>query len=516
MKNNLNIFRQGVSALLASAICLPLAAKEPIPVSPLADKAAAHAVSHYQAAMAPTLARLVRFDTRAREGQTPLTDPAFIGFKAEMKALAAELGLSFEDRGYVLLLGLGEADAKLGVITHGDVQPADPSQWLKSPWELDTQSEPGHLIGRGTEDDKGPIVTALYAMKSIKELNLPLERRIELLVYLAEESDWDPLREFLKTYTPADINITLDAEYPVVTAEKGWSQIQFIIPRAMAKVGPNTPVLKVFEGGSFASQVPQLAHASIQNADEALLQRLKARAEAQKNMRYQFELQQGTLDIRALGRAAHSSTPEAGVNAVAHLAEVLKAEDWPQTHGALTAQFVAEMVGLGLYGDKFGKLAYSDAFMGPMSLAVTLVKPTENGVEVTINLRRPEGRTPEQMDTATQEALSAWSERHGVQLEGLDTYWGAPHVVKDAPHLETLLGVFSHFTGITNPKPVAIGGSTNAKLFPNALSFGPAMPGVEYTGHSEHEFITEAQLKLNLEMYTAAMVELAVKGAAQK
>ncbi len=79
-----------------------------------------------------------------------------------------------------------------------------------------------------------------------------------------------------------------------------------------------------------------------------------------------------------------------------------------------------------------------------------------------------------------------------------------------APHLQTLLNVFAEFTGIADPKPVAIGGSTNSKLFPNALSFGPAMPGVKYTGHSEHEFITREQLQLNLKMYTAAMVELAV------
>jgi len=35
------------------------------------------------------------------------------------------------------------------------------------------------------------------------------------------------------------------------------------------------------------------------------------------------------------------------------------------------------------------------------------------------------------------------------------------------------------------------------------------MPNAEYTGHSEHEFITMEQFKLNLKMYTAVMIELA-------
>jgi dipeptidase D len=84
-----------------------------------------------------------------------------------------------------------------------------------------------------------------------------------------------------------------------------------------------------------------------------------------------------------------------------------------------------------------------------------------------------------------------------------------PWVQAAAPQVPTLLSVFSHYTGQRQPKPVSIGGGTNARLFPNAVSFGPAMPGAVYSGHSEHEFITVKQLMLNLEMYTAAMVELA-------
>jgi dipeptidase D len=69
--------------------------------------------------------------------------------------------------------------------------------------------------------------------------------------------------------------------------------------------------------------------------------------------------------------------------------------------------------------------------------------------------------------------------------------------------------VFSYYTSIKQAQPIAIGGGTNSRLFPHAVSFGPAMPGVVYSGHSEHEFITTKQLLLNLKMYTAVMVELA-------
>ncbi|MCS6211172.1 dipeptidase [Shewanella baltica] len=492
-------------------------------------KVADYAVAKYDAAMVQSLTQLVSFNTQAVEGQTPDTNPAFVGFKSSLKQLSQELGLDYADHGYVVLIGLDANSAvnneskKLGIVTHGDVQPANPALWAQSPYLLDTQSEPGKLIGRGTEDDKGAIVTAMYAMKAIKDKHIKRDRRIELLVYLAEESDWEPLKTFLASYTPADMNITIDAEYPVVTAEKGWSKITFTVPNitisnieAKAEASTQTPTLTAFSGGYFASQVPQQAEAEIEAVSPALLTKLQTRAAAQQGMKYRFENhcvdKQCNLHIFADGKAAHSSTPEDGVNAVTHLAALLSPElndkPWPKTSASLTVAAMNELVGLGIYAEQFGDLAYKDDFMGPLTLAPTVVVQTQKGTEVTINLRRPVGKTPELLAKQAREALVLWQDKHQVQLADIESYWGEPMVMKDAPQQQTLLDVFAHFTGIVDPKPVAIGGSTNSKLFPNALSFGPAMPGVEYTGHTEKEFITHKQFMLNLKMYTAAFIEL--------
>jgi dipeptidase D len=72
-----------------------------------------------------------------------------------------------------------------------------------------------------------------------------------------------------------------------------------------------------------------------------------------------------------------------------------------------------------------------------------------------------------------------------------------------------LLDIFEHYTGRVGAKPISIGGGTHARLVPNGVNFGPAMPGEPYTGHTEHEFMTRDQLLLNLEMETAMLVELA-------
>ncbi|QYJ96106.1 dipeptidase [Shewanella alkalitolerans] len=500
-----------------------VSAKPPLQAAPkvsaLADRVAQYALNTYGGETISALSTLIPFKTVETEGMTPLTHPEFVGFKAQLKSLSQSLGLDYSDQGYVVLIGLGEGEQKLGVITHGDVQPADASFWQQDPFTLDSQSQPGFLIGRGTEDDKGPIVTAMYAMKAIKDKGLILNRRIELLVYLAEESDWAPLKAFLTEFTPADINITIDAEYPVVTAEKGWSEIRLTIPNTANEtkaVRDQLPSLDRFSGGAFDSQVPQQAVAKISGLDKKTIAALKEKASKQLGMKYQFEQTSsagqvnGQLTITAEGKSTHSSTPEAGVNAVTHLAALLKGVKFARSESALTAQFIQQMVGLGLYGEQFGDIAYADDFMGPMTLAATLVKPNDQGTEIVLNLRRPVGKTPEQLDLETHQALESWQAQQSVSLKGVETYWGEPKLMDKAPHLQTLLSVFGHFTDTPSPKPVAIGGSTNSKLFPNALSFGPAMPGVEYTGHSEHEFITKAQFMLNLQMYTAAFVELAV------
>ena len=105
-------------------------------------------------------------------------------------------------------------------------------------------------------------------------------------------------------------------------------------------------------------------------------------------------------------------------------------------------------------------------------------------------------------------ALAKWQATNDVTLSDVKTIIGTPMLLDGAPHAQKLLDIFKHFTGDQQAGFVSIGGGTNAKLFDNAVSFGPSMPGKRYTGHSEHEFITLEQLKLNLRMYTAMMIEL--------
>jgi dipeptidase D len=468
------------------------------------ESVADYAVNSYQNAQVHTLTNLVSFPTVNKSEISAPQNPDFIGFKALLKMKAAELGFDYQDLGYTVLIGMGEQKEKVTIVTHGDVQPANASKWKQNPFIIDT-SEPGKLVGRGTEDDKGAIATALYAMKAIKDKGITLDNRIELMVYLAEESDWGPLTEFMKTYEQPKYAVTIDASYPVVVAEKGWSLISPTFAATSAQTGVYVSNLT---GGAFASQIPEDASLTLHNASAELVTQLKQTATALKQVEFTFDEQiDGTL-ISVKGVSAHSSEPESGVNAIAYLAELFKAVELENNSDGQLIDFVNQLIGLDIYGKQFGEIAYEHDFMGPMSVAPTVIEREGNALTLAVNARRPVGKDETLLKQQIDTALANWQTANQVTLANIKTTIGTPMLLDSAPHAQKLLDIFKHYTGDKNADFVSIGGGTNAKLFDNAVSFGPSMPGKRYTGHSEHEFITLEQLALNLRMYTAMMIEL--------
>ena len=171
---------------------------------------------------------------------------------------------------------------------------------------LDIKTEPGRLIGRGVEDDKGPIACAIHAMAALAERKIPLARRIELIISYTEESDWEPFRQFLEEVPPPQLNIAIDAEYPVTIGEKAWASLHLLVHPQKVDTG-DQPFLKQFGGGAFLSQVPEHAIALIANPTPAIEALLKQRATRHPAVQYHFKSTPEGLEIKARGKSAHSS-----------------------------------------------------------------------------------------------------------------------------------------------------------------------------------------------------------------
>ena len=482
--------------------------------SPMARAVATHAVTRYFDAVVSTLADLVAFRTVAEPGVPNALHPEFLRLKGYLARKAAELGLEFEDHGAAVLLGLGESDDRLGLITHADVRPADEAAWATDPFSLDMRSEPGRLLGRGVEDDKGPIAAALYSMKALRDEGTPTGRRIELIISLTEESDWTPFREFLAHWVPPQLNIALDAVYPVVTAERGSGTVSVTVPPEAGRPHQSDGDARLVSltGGRYGSQIPAEAEAVVAGAGPDLTATLLGPVGGSAGVAFDLETAGDRLHIRARGVAAHSSTPWEGRNAITQLAALLGTRPWPPTAAATMVRFINDLVGTGHHADRFGALAYAHDFMGQLTLALTTVGPADDGgVVAGLNIRRPVGRSREEVETAIRATLDGWRLRTGSRLDyTLDI--GDPYYLESAPHIPVLLDIFRFYTGRDADGPISIGGGTQARLLPNGLNFGPAMPDEAYTGHSEHEFMTVDRLRLSLQMYAATLVELAVHG----
>ena len=72
----------------------------------------------------------------------------------------------------------GEGKEMVGVLGHVDVVPAGDTGWTYPAYGAEIHD--GILWGRGCLDDKGPIIGSIYALKAIRDLNLPIDHNEQL------------------------------------------------------------------------------------------------------------------------------------------------------------------------------------------------------------------------------------------------------------------------------------------------------------------------------------------------
>jgi len=212
--------------------------------------------------------------------------------------------------------------------------------------------------------------------------------------------------------------------------------------------------------------------------------------------------------VKVTGASAHGSRPEEGVNPLPRLALFLKESGLALAPNgyAQAVRYLTDLYGTDYLGRTMG-LAYSDDFMGPLTMSPNLIREKDGKVDVLVNVRMPRGNTPEALAKATTERIKAWGAQAGVAVE-VDHNQGN-WMARDpqGAWLATLLNTFGDTTGL-EAKPVPTAGSTTAKLMPNAINFGPAMPGKKYTAHNAKEFKEVVDLDADMQMFTEMLVRI--------
>lgn len=118
--------------------------------------------------------------------------------------------------GHVELRGSGEK--VMGIVGHLDVVP-EGTGWEVPPYSGEIRD--GKIYGRGTMDDKGPVVASFYAMKAVKECGAPLKDTVRLILGLDEETNWEGMEYYLSKEASPDYGFTPDGDFPAIHGEKG-------------------------------------------------------------------------------------------------------------------------------------------------------------------------------------------------------------------------------------------------------------------------------------------------------
>ena len=152
---------------------------------------------------------------------------------------------------YVGYAEFGQGNETVGILAHLDVVP-EGDGWLYPPYKGEIHD--GKLYGRGTADDKGPAMAALWAMKIIKDLKLPLNKKVRIIFGTNEETGWGCMKHYFANEKAPDMAFTPDANFPVIHAEMGI--LVFELTKDVNNKCTGDILIKDINGGTAVNMVP--------------------------------------------------------------------------------------------------------------------------------------------------------------------------------------------------------------------------------------------------------------------
>ncbi len=403
---------------------------------------------------------------------------------AEGLKIAEELGLDAVNcDNYIGYAQIGEGEDYLATITHLDVVPVGEG-WKEDPFTM--REREGWIIGRGVMDDKGPSVLCLYALKYLKDRNIPLRYPVRALLGANEETGMGDVEYYLANYKAPLFCFSPDANFPLCNGEKGITR-----GRMIAKV-PLENIVEI-KGGFVSNAVPDKAEARIRA--ERVEPAPGVNAEREEN---------GLWHLTAAGVGGHASLPEGTVNAIGLLVHAILDQ---KLAGEQEAKFLRAVADLTDHSDGSGVgVQADDGLFRPLTIVGSMIGVEEGRMVQTYDSRFP-------TNTSGEKIAAILRERYGEVLEAECDREAPPFYMSlDKPEVQVCIKAYNSITG-ENAVPYTIGGGTYARDFPNAVSFGPEhpeRPAPDFAGpiHGVDEAASKEWLMEALKVYILALIEL--------
>ena len=393
---------------------------------------------------------------------------------------------------YAGTVSLGSGEETVGILAHLDVVPAGKG-WDTDPFQMTIKD--GKMFGRGVIDDKGSAIAALYGMRIIRDLGIPLKRGIRLVVGTNEEQGSKCMEYYVAHREPPTLGFTPDASYPLIHGEKGsfWAKLHFD--------KEEMPILKM-EAGEVFNAVPFECEVFLDGSVD--MDTLKASADKGFSEGYPVTIEKtddGKIRMLVKGLAAHGSMPFLGVNAAVSAAMIL-CDALGEKAGKML-HFVRDVIGRDPYGKTAG--VYFEDENGVLTLNLGLLR-FENGEGwLGTDIRFPVTGT----GAYATGLYRAMAEKYGIRAD-IPTP-SEPHFVPEDSELVTkLLKVYREVTGEQDAKSFTIGGGTYARhVGKKFVAFGPEFGDTDYCMHNANEWYSLDEYMKHCVICTMGMLELA-------
>ena len=417
-----------------------------------------------------------------------------------------ELGKSLGFRtknidGYCGYIEFGEGEELIGIIGHLDVVP-EGDNWTYPPFSgtiFDNK-----IYGRGAIDDKGPVISALYAMKSVMETS-NVHKRVRLILGLNEENDWKCIDYYKKHGELPTIGFSPDADFPCIYAEK--SILTSYLNMDYSNFLKEDIIIKEINSYNNAiNVVPKICSIVLKiNSNKIEMSNfIKNINHIIKKSNFEidiYKIDNEEIKLTSHGISSHSAHPELGINAISRLVIVLNdifnfyeinIELFDFFNSYINTQYNGENLEIN-FEDESGKLTLN---VGNFILENNILK-------IGLNIRIP-------VTIDIIEVGNIFMKNTGPYLDvNFDTVFYKPalYISKENILVKTLCNIYNNETN-SNLEPIAIGGATYARAFDNFISFGSNFPGDEDMCHKTDEFIDIDKLILSCKIYAKAILAL--------
>ena len=378
--------------------------------------------------------------------------------------------------GYYGYAEIGEAGPTFGIIGHLDTVPAgDLTAWDTDPFKPEIKD--GKIIGRGAQDDKGPTIAALYAVKALLDAGYHLKQKIRFIFGTDEEILWRGIAKYNEKESQIDTGIAPDAEFPVIYAEKGLLQAYL--------VGPGTDQFSLKMDNAFNAVPAKAEYAGPKLAE------VKA---ALKKHHFEFEEIDGKVAV--LGKSVHAMNAPQGINAVLRLLIALN-----DVFDFKPLKFIGDLFKEDATGENvLGKLEDES---GQLTFNISTFDVSEKETRLQIDLRLPATITKEQI----VKRLAARVKEFDLHYEDYD-YLAPLFVPKDSDLVKTLMAVYREKTGDQTAEPTISGGATFARTMHNCVAFGAMLPDVPDFMHQANEQWPLESMYKTMDIYAEAIKRL--------